>query len=344
MSLWQGHGTSIRRVTRPQLPTYHADDNLSKLEILYDEPQEGAWFASLDPRLKNAPRRELSSGIANSALDIVLGYDRPDIVLLSDGHPILVLERSEEVPSGHNVGQRFARLVAALKADATGVYVFPFVAQKHGGITSGPRYVNLRLFQGMKAVEKVYRGSLIPICWPVDKDYEVMKTPAKDAPIKTLVSAFLDHVEQGGLPSVFGNNPEALKAWSTAAQFGKTIKRSKVYEAPPPSVEVLSTADAGAKFNILADDLKEFSEVVVYLIGMTYIRSDPYAGMAMLYDYLYCRSGGKQPNKALALYCPQVSLAEWKKAALAGNTNKTIRLFVEAADLLVFKNGYLRLR
>ena len=78
--------------------------------ILYDEPQEADWFRNLHPDLVDADESTITNAVVNPD---VLAYDRPDIVLLDDQQPILVVEETVEVPSGHNVGQRFARLAAA---------------------------------------------------------------------------------------------------------------------------------------------------------------------------------------------------------------------------------------
>jgi len=79
--------------------------------IIYaDDLQEGDWFKALHPRLANAVEEEITGAVGrNPKLERVLLYDRPDIVL-ADGTetPVLVVERTIEVPRGHNVGQRFA--------------------------------------------------------------------------------------------------------------------------------------------------------------------------------------------------------------------------------------------
>lgn len=99
--------------------------NTSK--IYYDAKQEAEWFQSIDDRLSRIkqipiPKNPEEMGTNKN----ILAYDRPDIILVMDGEPVLVLERSEEVPSGHNVGQRFARLLAAAEANVPCIYIFPF--------------------------------------------------------------------------------------------------------------------------------------------------------------------------------------------------------------------------
>src|SRR4051794_3543893 len=105
--------------------------------VLYDEPQEAAWFKRLHPKLTDVPEVSISEARGWRSVTKVLAYDRPDIVLLQNDRPILVVEETVEVPSGHNVGQRFARLAAAAEHAVPAVYFGPYAAKKHGGETAG---------------------------------------------------------------------------------------------------------------------------------------------------------------------------------------------------------------
>ena len=141
---------------------------MSNFTILYDEPQEAEWFRTLDPRLANATEVAITDAQLWPSVQRVLLYDRPDIVLLDGETPILVVEQTVEVPSGHNVGQRFARIAAAAEAGVPVLYFGPYAARKHGGITAGPRYVNVRLFQALDALVRTRDTAVTAINWPVD--------------------------------------------------------------------------------------------------------------------------------------------------------------------------------
>src|SRR4051794_12663239 len=101
--------------------------------IYADELHEGEWFKSLHPALAEAAEEPLTGAVErNPKVAAALAYDRPDILLAdANGEPILVVERTIEVPSGHNVGQRYARLAAASEARVPLVYFGPYVAVKH---------------------------------------------------------------------------------------------------------------------------------------------------------------------------------------------------------------------
>jgi len=172
-------------------------------KIYYDNLQEVRWFQSLDNRFSRLETEAFPTNLPdNHPIKSLLKYDRPDIILIIRGQPLLVIERSEEVPSGHNVGQRFGRLLAAAEANVPCLYFFPFVARKHGGDTAGPRYVNLRLFY---TLDKVFEGlgtELGIITWPVDSDAELIRTPVKDALVKRYVKIIMDfHDNSGNVPT-----------------------------------------------------------------------------------------------------------------------------------------------
>ena len=105
---------------------------MADFTIYCDDLQEGIWFQELDPHFENAELEVIPSKkaeIMSCGLDEVLKYDRPDIILKDENNVIFVLERTVEVPSGHNVGQRYGRLLAAAEAN------IPIVSAKYCYIT-----------------------------------------------------------------------------------------------------------------------------------------------------------------------------------------------------------------
>ena len=146
---------------------------MTNLRFLYDEPQEASWFRDLDSRLSNIPMARIGDTDESSKVRRVLSYDRPDIVLIDGEQPILSIEETIEVPSGHNVGQRFARLAAASEVAVPALYFGPYVAKKHGGKTAGPRYVNLRLFKALDRMIEITGSAVITLNWPVDENFEM---------------------------------------------------------------------------------------------------------------------------------------------------------------------------
>lgn len=312
------------------------------MEIYYDNLQEGLWFKKLSHDFDKAKLIAINDIVPGSPVSKVLIYDRPDIILSDDSKPILVIERTVEVPTGHNVGQRFARLAAAAEAKIPLVYFGPYMARKHGGATSGPRYMNLRLFYALDVLADINKTPVTTINWPVDKNCELVLGSAKDELIKEYVDLFLAEYKKSGLKglssAIFKSSFHAKQTEERENFIKKYVRAPKEYDLPPPSVKILDIKDFLKLAKLPSDLLKDFDEVVLYNIGMTYVRSDPYTGTGMLYQYLYVL-GEKIKKRALVLKFPYISKDLWEAASKSGK-RKDIRLFTHIADLALFKDSF----
>ena len=305
--------------------------------ILYDEPQEAEWFRNLNIGLADAGEVAITEARSWQGVRDVLSYDRPDIVLVDGDRPVLVVEETVEVPSGHNVGQRFARIAAAAQSGVPFLYFGPYVAKKHGGITAGPRYMNARLFLALDAIERITGTAVTTINWPVDAQSEVRRDQAKDADVQEYIATFLAlYKRQRDLTQL---SKEILasdihrRMVAERDYFVRTaIRNPEQYNGPPESVEILSLAAFGRRHGYTGNQLQEFADMAIYKIGMNYIRSDPYTGMSMLYRYLYVLENA---GRALVLWFPNITHAMWRNAA-ANTKRKDVRLFRIAADAILF--------
>lgn len=311
--------------------------------IYRDDLQEGYWFQGLDDRLSSAIVKDLprsQSGISREGLFDILKYDRPDIVLKCGDDYLLVLERTSEVPSGHNVGQRYGRLVAGAEIRVPVLYFGPYAAYKHGGNTQGPRYMNLRLFYSLDNLEIEYDTAISTINWPVDSNYEVLRGPSKDTEVIEYVRELLDYYEAYGL--------DGLTTYMATSQLQSRLKEERdrfieeevvnpeQYDAPPESViEYDSVSTFCADYSLPSSLIGRADKVYLYRVGMTYIRSDPYAGMSGLYKYLYCL----EPDTLLILHFPHIFIDEWRRLR---RTTKTYRMFKSFSDGIIFRDGFLR--
>lgn len=312
-------------------------------KIFYDSYQEGAWFRNLHPSLKDAQLQPFPSGLPPShPLSPVLGYDRPDVVLTDGDAPILVLERTVEVPSGHNVGQRFARLVAAAQSGIPVVYFGPYKAYKHGGATRGPRYMNLRLFYALASMAKIEDTAVTTINWPVDTDCEIVKTSAKDLRPKEYLNLFFTFYGKHSLREVskriMASPFERQQDRERASFIDSEVREPAQYEGPPASVAIEAVSQCLPLANSKPTCLSGSEIIVLYAVGMRHIRSDPYTGMAMLYAYLYC-GGMKNRSRKLILHFPRIQVRHWDTAA-QNPARKDIRLFRLAADGILFSDAY----
>ena len=79
--------------------------------IYSDNLIEADWFKSLNKKFSDSKVALIKSRGNNlPIIEKIISYDRPDIILLKNNKPLLVVEKTREVPTGHNVGQRMARL------------------------------------------------------------------------------------------------------------------------------------------------------------------------------------------------------------------------------------------
>ncbi len=312
------------------------------MEIYYDSLQEGTWFKSLHPSLKNATLVAINDITSKMSVARVLTYDRPDIILADKGEPILVIERTIEVPTGHNVGQRFARLAAAAEAQIPLVYFGPYMARKHGGKTAGPRYMNLRLFYSLDVLAAIHDTPVTTINWPVDAKCELLRSGKKDAEMKEYLNLFFSIYVKSGLKGVrhgiFKSNFHAARTKEREDFIQKYVRAPKEYDLPPPSVEILPAKNFAKSLKDLGKYLKGVDEVVVYKVGMTYVRSDPYTGTGMLYRYLYVL-GEKKVKRVLILNFPSITMKMWEEACKSGN-RKDVRLFRHISNIIMFSDGY----
>ncbi len=310
--------------------------------IYFDSIQEGQWFQNLHPKLATAALAPFpSTKNLPEYLKGVLELDRPDIVLVDNDRPILVVERTIEVPSGHNVGQRFARLVAAARYKVPVVYFGPYAAYKHGGVTQGPRYMNLRLFGALAALAKIEQAAVTTMRWPVDQDFEIIQTPEKDQRIKDYLKLFFELYESLDFSQICPAIMQSKLEKDFESERDKFIldhvKSPKQYDGPPDSVKIVLTEELVPVTGALPASFCK--ETVVYDVGMKYIRSDPYTGMSLLYSYLYC-GGLQNRTRNLMLKFPHISMELWHSTA-DGRPRKDIRLFKLAADAIIFSNGFL---
>ena len=315
---------------------------MTNFRVLFDEPHEAIWFKALHPDFAAAKEFSITSAKSWPSVSRVLAYDRPDIILMDGDVPILVVEETVEVPSGHNVGQRFARIAAAAEAGVPCLYFGPYVARKHGGETEGPRYMNLRLFRALDAMERVTGSAVTTVNWPVDANCEVRRDKDKDSDVKEYVAAFLtSYYQHKNLSRV---NQEILKSSFHSRMvverdrfIVERVRRAEQYDSPPTSVEIAKKPRLISRAN-LGESQKELKdEIVLYNIGMKNIRSDPYTGMAILYRYLYVMESS---NRSLVLWFPNISKSTWVSTAASAN-RKDVRLYKIAADGIWFSDGFL---
>lgn len=310
---------------------------MSEYTIVHDALQEADWFQNLSEQLSNAAISRLDDDSPDPVLEIA-SYDRPDIILLRDGVPVLVVEKTGHVPTGKNPLQRVARLVKAAEIGVPGIFFVPYAAKKHGK-NAGKTNLNYRAIQALRRVEEVNDTPMLIPPWPTHDDYELIHDGSEDELISRFVDQFLQEDCNPAVPAA-----EDIRAQSEQGA-KRILSEYAPYEKPPKSVTIQSTRSATEQYNGLEGDgsfQTSRDETVVCDFKFQTRRTDPYIGSQFAYDYLYCRTGPSvhDRNRNLVLNMPKIDRETWFEYHPYKPGNKTA-LWYACADALVLADDTL---
>jgi hypothetical protein len=315
--------------------------------IYCDDINEADWFIELHFRLRGSTiERIRTRGQNPEVIEQLIAYDRPDIIVLDDEKPILVLEKTREVPTGHNVGQRMARLVRAVEFGIPTICFLPFEARKHGRYDN-ICYINTRLLEAFERMWQLHDTPVLAVDWICDTDGELVIDGSENDFVKIVITKILEsHLEGRQLDlTLFRENQKA--------ESRRRMLLNPTYLLPPPSISIESTATVLQTYPLLnggssAELFSQRRETVLYMIGMTEDncrREDPYTGMQFIYDYMHCRDGRRPSEKYrnLCLHFPNIRRELWE----SNNPNRPDRKssnWYLTANALIFADGVANLR
>lgn len=315
------------------------------LTIFSDDEHEGKWFQSLSNKLNDTPIVILGKRGSNPPLiEKLLRYDRPDIILVDDKKPVLVLEKTREVPTGHNVGQRFGRIVCAAEENVPTIFYIPFIAQKHGKY-AGACSIPARLFLAFKRMEEIHEIPILAIEWPSDKNNELINDGTEEKELSEfvdeLISKKFDHKQCISIKNIHEKTNQTISNCTPGT------------EKPPPSVKIINTKDYikyleknfPDKINLITNTFKKREKTLIYTNEMTEDncrREDPYTGQQFIYDYMECRNGKNVTDKHsnLVLKSPLVSIERWIEAN-PNDPERKSALWYATADIIELKDGFI---
>ena len=321
--------------------------NLKQPLVYSDNIIEAFWFKNLHPSFEHVETRTIGSrGTNPPVIEDLIRYDRPDIILTDGSKPLLVIEKTREVPTGHNVGQRFARLVKAVENQVPTIYFSPFDAMKHGKY-SGICNLNIRLLLAFEKMWEIHDSPIVALNWISDEYGELTDDGSEDHEIKSLMNDFVNS----------GFDPKCQQFIELRNQsnqeYQNRLTNNSIYGKPPPSVTFNDTSpfldDLG--FPIESDvisSLTHHNESLIYRIGMTEEkckRQDPYTGTQFVYDYAYCRSGILPENKKknLLLHFPKIQKSVWEEKNPNDPNTKSCNWYL-TANAFIFSDGIKVLR
>lgn len=310
-----------------------------------DNALEAEWFRSLDARL-NAAKIEIIGGRGSNpaVIERLISYDRPDVILLHNGSPILVLEKTREVPTGHNVGQRFARLARAAELSVPVIFFLPFDARKHGRYSSMCR-INTRLLRALLRMGELHSTYALAVNWPCDQNGELVIDGSENFEVGKLTSEIIS--EKTGDASI------GFRATFIERQLEDIQRREEIfpkYKELPKSAFFAPTHSFLSPFlRILNPNSRLLSRErsLVYKIDMSpekAKRQDPYTGTQFIYDYGWLRKGASPADRDanLILWIPRVDKATWERLNPETYASKSCNWYL-IADAIVLSDGVLTL-
>lgn len=319
----------------------------SSLVAYCDDLNEFNWFIELDHQLQGARFKKIQRRGRNPLIiDELVKYDRPDVILLLNDRPKLVIEKTSEVPTGHNVGQRMARLVRAVELGVPTIYFAPFRGRKQGRYTSICD-LNARLLLAFDSMWRIHEVPIMAVNWPCDANGSLITDSSAEAELKELVKRYID----SGFN--LSRTMFASKRQSQIDEYNRRIELFKPYASPPKTVTCSST-DVFFQNNenrtIIGGMSKAMTrrESVVYEISMTVAgckRQDPYTGMQFVYDYLYCREGVEidKKHRNLILSFPNLTHSVWIENNPNDSNTKSSNWYL-TADLMLFSDAIVACR
>jgi hypothetical protein len=323
---------------------------MKQIRIYCDNEQEGRWFSNLSPKLNRTRPIHLGKrGTNPRKIERLLRYDRPDIVVTVGGIPKLIVEKTREVPTGHNVTQRFGRLANAVEESVMIVYFLPFKARKHGKHASDC-YISARLFMALERMQKIHGVPALAVEWPSTRELELKKGRLADMEMRELVTELASHhFNHKGLRSI------ARLQQKMRMEKERRTRKAPATAKPPKSVKILATdlylRTLSRRFpsfrrGNLPQSFLRRKKTLVYRLGMTSRkcrREDPYTGTQFLYDYVWCRNGKStaEKRKNLILDVPHVRKRRWLQAN-PNSPNRKSALYYATANLITLKDGFIQ--
>lgn len=312
--------------------------------IYYDSLTEAMWFRELNSNLKNANLEQIKKNRSMNPNNInkLLTYDKPDIILCYNNTPVLVLEITSEVPTGHNIGQRFARLVRAAENNVLSIYFFPFSARKHGEYSSICN-CNARLFKAIENMNSIHSAPVLAVNWITDFNGELIRDGSQDAYLIYLINEFIKNNFNVNSSSIIQH-----KDWMRNV-YDDAIRNFRNYEGVPGSILEFTTNDFIKYFKFNSKDFNPSflnrPNTYVYKIDMSPAsckRQDPYTGMQFIYDYLLCRYGENVWEKTnnLVLYFPTITFETWMENNPNNPDTKSSNWYLTANGMLFCNKFY----
>lgn len=320
--------------------------------IYADDLVELEWFKARSKLFKDATTAIIDRERNPDLINTLLRYDRPDIILAKDGKPVLVVEKTREVPTGHNVGQRFGRIVNAAEERVPVILFIPFKAEKHGKHQSLCN-IPIRLFTALNKMEEIHKVPILVLNWPVDSKNEILidgtENEEFDEILYELLTSKNNTFSKSTLSAIKEKNEQVV---STLNLRTDSLPNSARIVSTKEYIEQLRQDEKISDETLtVQNEFRELDKTLVYTIEMTAEkcnRQDPYTGQQFVYDYQFCRTGISPDDKKinLVLKFPHISMKTWLKNNPYTTKTKDMLWYVTASmmefsDKIFFRSEWM---
>tara|TARA_Y100000310_G_C20575258_1_gene760086 strand:+ start:196 stop:1239 length:1044 start_codon:yes stop_codon:yes gene_type:complete len=328
--------------------------------------REGRQIQQISPALANAQVISIKQTVTENPLFIqrLLRYDRPDVILVWDKKPVLVIELTSEVPSGHNVGQRWARLVRSVEEGIITVFFTPYRSRKHGTFTA-PCKMSKRYVDAADIMTDLHNAPILLVNWPVDDNAELIlgeglpQFTQENGDFRVGLSELINDLIRNDFDYERCNTINALQErtrelYATLTDGTDGIARLKKSVIPMKTDDYLTNLQQRLPdaFDKIPGAFRARENTLVYTIGVTENigvkgkrncnREDPFVGNQFALDYCYCRNGPglDQRHTNFVMCFPNVHREVFEEDNPNNPTLKS-RLYYMVADHLEFTDDII---
>lgn len=313
--------------------------------VWYGESEETARFIAkhtLLRELKPSFRQMYTSGESFAEnpelIKQILYLDRPDVIV-TGGYPespIVGVEVSAEAMTGHDVFQRFGRIVAAAEHGTPFAYIFPRKKWVRRAGSERWDFCNPLIFLALLRVTRFHDVPALAFDWQADEEHG---NPHRGKLLCAATDADLPHPESIETKRMFNFIDAAIEHYLQNRPYIEMINSPLFADrerlmwqwfherggntrewSPLTSCEQIPTKDLpnyikthSSVNNLkLPPHIKARDNTLIYKSQSAQFRGDPYAGSLIALDYLGCRNGPTPQHRHtnLALHFPRLSINE----------------------------------
>jgi hypothetical protein len=342
------------------------------LRVWYDAKAEvhpeTSW-TSLSKYCRSAPLKSLNSCTFTKVLALN-SLDRHDVIIADDNEPILTIEQTNTVPSGHNLPQRFAKLIRSAEMGVPSIFYFQEFS-RHSYSDKTLRFLNPRVLLAQFRMEILFDTTCLAAIWPTDPRTSSYRTDSMaHAELAKLVDAIIKAHQTGqALKDValvqkcrnnmirminhYGAQYTRSNEWQEFFPSGYLWARDYTARPidPPDSCRLVDTKpylekmwgkiEGRMRRNRKTEFLLSRPKSVVFAATTTKSGTGPehpYPGHLAMLDILYARRGPTIGERFFNLICElPMHLEQYKTSTLDNTTG--LRILNEICDLVVLDDA-----